>query len=70
MKLQRLLSLLRQAIDQYNMIEDGDHIAIGISGGKDSFYMALLIFRDFIQNRFVFLLLPLIWVLIPWIWNP
>ena len=33
MKLQRLLSLLRQAIDQYNMIEDGDHIAIGISGG-------------------------------------
>ena len=36
MKLQRLLSLLRQAIDQYNMIEDGDHIAIGISGGKDS----------------------------------
>lgn len=36
MKLQRLLSLLRQATDQYNMIEDGDHIAIGISGGKDS----------------------------------
>ena len=36
MKLQRLLSLLRQAIDQYNMIEDGDHVAIGISGGKDS----------------------------------
>lgn len=36
MKLQRLLSLLRQAIDQYQMIESGDHIAIGISGGKDS----------------------------------
>ncbi len=36
MKLQRLLSLLRQAIDQYQMIDDGDHIAIGISGGKDS----------------------------------
>lgn len=36
MKLQRLLSLLRQAIDQYNMIADGDHIALGISGGKDS----------------------------------
>lgn len=36
MKLQRLLSLLRQAIDQYQMIEHGDHIAIGISGGKDS----------------------------------
>ncbi len=36
MKLQRLLSLLRQEIDQYHMIDDGDHIAIGISGGKDS----------------------------------
>ena len=36
MKLQRLLSLVRQAIDQYHMIEEGDHLAIGISGGKDS----------------------------------
>ena len=36
MKLQRLLSLVRQAVDQYKMIEEGDHIAIGISGGKDS----------------------------------
>lgn len=36
MKLQRLLSLVRQAVDQYQMIDDGDHIAIGISGGKDS----------------------------------
>lgn len=36
MNLQGLLSQTRQAIDKYNMIEDGDHIAIGISGGKDS----------------------------------
>ena len=36
MKLQQLLSLTRQAIDEYNMIQDGDKIAIGISGGKDS----------------------------------
>ena len=34
MKLQRLLSLIRQAVDQYEMIEEGDHIAIGISGGQ------------------------------------
>ena len=39
MKLQRLLSLIRQAVDQYEMIEEGDHIAIGISGGKDSLTM-------------------------------
>lgn len=36
MKLQRLLSLIRQAVEQYQMIEEGDHIAIGVSGGKDS----------------------------------
>ena len=36
MKLQRLLSYTRQAIDTYEMIEEGDKIAVGISGGKDS----------------------------------
>lgn len=36
MKLQRLLSLTRQAIDDYGLIRSGDHIAVGISGGKDS----------------------------------
>ncbi len=36
MKLQQLLSYTRKAVDEYAMIEDGDHIAVGISGGKDS----------------------------------
>ena len=36
MDTQRLYSYLRQAIDKYNMIECGDKIAIGVSGGKDS----------------------------------
>lgn len=36
MKLQQVLSYIRRAVDDYAMIEEGDNIAIGISGGKDS----------------------------------
>jgi tRNA(Ile)-lysidine synthase TilS/MesJ len=35
-KVQRILGCVRNAVDTYNMIEDGDRIAIGVSGGKDS----------------------------------
>ena len=36
MTLQRVLSYIRRAADDYHMIEAGDKIAVGISGGKDS----------------------------------
>ena len=36
MRLQQLLSYTRKAIDEYQMIDEGDRIAVGISGGKDS----------------------------------
>lgn len=36
MKLQQVLSLTRKAVDDYHMIDEGDKIAVGISGGKDS----------------------------------
>lgn len=38
---QQLLSHTRKAVDTFNMIEEGDQIAIGVSGGKDSLTLAL-----------------------------
>lgn len=54
MELQRLLSLTRQAVDEYGMIEEGDRIAIGISGGKDSLTLlyALNSLKNFYPNKF------------------
>ena len=34
--MQKLLSKARQAIKEFNMIEENDKIAVGLSGGKDS----------------------------------
>ena len=54
MKLQQLLSLTRKAVDEYQMIENGDRIAVGISGGKDSLTMlyALHGLRRFYPHSF------------------
>jgi tRNA(Ile)-lysidine synthase TilS/MesJ len=34
--LQKVMSRMRKAITDYGMIKDGDKIAVGVSGGKDS----------------------------------
>lgn len=54
MKLQQVLSYVRRAIDDYQMIEAGDKIAIGISGGKDSLTLlyALNSLRIFYPKKF------------------
>ncbi len=41
MKLQKLLSYVRKAVDDYQMIAEGDKIAVGVSGGKDSICLLL-----------------------------
>ena len=50
MKLQKLSSYIRGAVDQYNMIEENDKIAVGVSGGKDS--TALLIGLKSLQRYY------------------
>lgn len=54
MKQQKLLSLIRQAIQDYNMIEEGDRIAVGVSGGKDSLTLlyAMKLLQGFYPKRF------------------
>ncbi|MBE5805730.1 MAG: tRNA 2-thiocytidine biosynthesis protein TtcA [Clostridiales bacterium] len=39
--MQKILGYMRKAIDNYNMISDGDKIAVGLSGGKDSITMLM-----------------------------
>lgn len=34
--MQKILSAMRRAVQDYRMIEDGDRIFVGLSGGKDS----------------------------------
>ena len=38
--MQKLLSYIRRGVDDYKMIQENDHITVGVSGGKDS--LALL----------------------------
>lgn len=52
--IQKLLSKFRKCIEQYGLIDDGDKIAVGLSGGKDSLVLLTLLasFRRFSPKKF------------------
>ncbi len=54
MGLQKMLSVMRKGVEKYKMIKDGDKIAVGISGGKDSLALlkTLAEFRRFSPYKF------------------
>lgn len=58
--MQKVLSTLRKAVEKYKLIEDGDKIAVGVSGGKDSLVLlkALHNFQKF--GLFKFEIVPVL----------
>ena len=54
MKIQELLGPFRKAVTDYHMIEDGDKIAVGVSGGKDSLTLLALLnaYKRFSPQKF------------------
>ena len=52
--MQNILGFMRKAITEYGMIENGDRVAVGLSGGKDSVVMlaGLHQLRQFIGIRY------------------
>jgi tRNA 2-thiocytidine biosynthesis protein TtcA len=49
-----ILAKMRRAINDYDLIQDGDKIAVGLSGGKDSLTLltALAMYRRFSPQKF------------------
>lgn len=54
--MKRVLGYLRRAAEEFDMIKDGDRIAVGVSGGKDSMLLlyALWLYKKFMKIDYEF----------------
>lgn len=52
--IQKLLSRIRKAVTDYGMIQDGDKVAVGVSGGKDSLVLVYCLkeLQRFLPQKF------------------
>lgn len=52
--MKRLLSLTRKAVQDYDLIQDGDRVCVGLSGGKDSMTLlaVLALLKRFYPKKF------------------
>ena len=52
--MKRVLGCIRRADERYHMIEDGDKVCIGVSGGKDSLLLmeAMKLYQKFSKHKF------------------
>ena len=52
--MKEILGCIRRADQDYHMIESGDRVAVGVSGGKDSVLLlyALSLYRRFSPHPF------------------
>ena len=49
--MQKMMGLVRRCIEDYNMIEAGDRIAVGVEGASDALVSAVKNFEDYVKRE-------------------